>query len=141
MAEKPVTKEYLDKSLDKLGRMIKRSFDEVYKKFDDVDQKFDGVFKKFDNVDQKFEEVFKKFDDVYKKFDDVDQKFDEVYKKLDILNENDKIIMARLEGIVYRKEFEELKARVETIEEALAIKTTTHPPPSHLPKANGPQKT
>ena len=76
MAEKPVTKEYLDKSLDKLGGMIKRSFDDVY-------------------------------------------------QRLDKLNENDKIIMAKLEGIVYRKEFEELKLRVETIEEALAIKKKT----------------
>ena len=76
LAEKPVTKEYLDKSLDKLGGMIKRSFDDVY-------------------------------------------------QRLDKLNENDKIIMAKLEGIVYRKEFEELKLRVETIEEALAIKKKT----------------
>jgi predicted ribonuclease toxin of YeeF-YezG toxin-antitoxin module len=80
MAEKPVTKEYLDKSLEKLGGMIKRSFDDVYKRFDDV------------------------------------------YQRLDKLDENDKIIMAKLEGIVYRKEFEELKKRVEVIEDALVIK-------------------
>ena len=76
MADEPVTKEYLDESLEKLGGMIKRSFDEVH-------------------------------------------------KKLDKLDENDKIIMTKLEGIVYRKEFEELKSRVEEIEEALAIKKKT----------------
>ena len=55
----------------------------------------------------------------------IKRSFDEVHKKLDKLDENDKIIMTKLEGIVYRKEFEELKLRVETIEEALAIKKKT----------------
>jgi len=36
-----------------------------------------------------------------------------------------KRIETKLEGIVYRKEFEELKSRVEQIEEALAIKKKT----------------
>lgn len=73
MLEKPLTRKYFDKSIDKLGRMIKRSFDDVYQRFDKVDQRLDRI------------EV-------------------------------------KLENIVYRKEFEELKARVEIIEEALAIK-------------------
>jgi len=55
----------------------------------------------------------------------IKRSFDEVHKKLDKLDENDKIIMTKLEGIVYRKEFEELKSRVEVIEEALAIKKKT----------------
>jgi len=55
----------------------------------------------------------------------IKRSFDEVHKKLDKLDENDKIIMTKLEGIVYRKEFEELKSRVEEIEEALAIKKKT----------------
>ncbi len=36
-----------------------------------------------------------------------------------------KRIETKLEGIVYRKEFEELKSRVEEIEQALAIKKKT----------------
>ena len=71
--EKPLTKGYLDKSLDKLSRMIKKGFDE--------------------NTEQ-HRRIFSRLDK----------------------------IEAKLTGVVYRQEFEELKARMKVIEEALAIK-------------------
>ena len=73
MADKPVTKEYLDKSLDKLGRMIAKGFDENT-------EQHQKIFTRLERIEMK------------------------------------------LEGIVYRKEFEELRARVEVIEDALVIK-------------------
>lgn len=51
----------------------------------------------------------------------IKRSFDEVHQKLNKLEKNDQAILKKLEGIVYQREFEELKARVEVIEEALAI--------------------
>ena len=52
----------------------------------------------------------------------IKRSFDEVHLKLNKLEKNDQAILKKLEGIVYQREFEELKARVEAIEETLAIK-------------------
>lgn len=43
-------------------------------------------------------------------------------EKLNRLEKNQKVILTKLEGIVYRKEFEKLESRVKIIEEVLAIK-------------------
>ena len=76
MSEKPVTREYLDKSLEKIGRMIAKGFDENT-------EQHRQIFTRLERIEMK------------------------------------------LEGVVYRKEFDELKERVETIEEALAIRKKT----------------
>ena len=52
----------------------------------------------------------------------INRSFNEVYRKLDKLEKNDQVIIKKLEGIVYRREFEKLESRVKVIEEALAIK-------------------
>ncbi|MBI4359087.1 MAG: hypothetical protein HY577_00645 [Candidatus Nealsonbacteria bacterium] len=78
--EKPITKKYLDNSLDKLARIVKKGFDGVDKGFEGNRKEHQRIFDRLDKID------------------------------------------ARLSGIVYRQEFEELKARMKTIEEALAIR-------------------
>lgn len=60
---------------------------------------------------------------VKKGFDGVDERFNSVENKLGKLEENQKVIIAKLENVVYRDEFDELKTRVQELEEAvLAIK-------------------
>ena len=83
MSERPVTREYLDKSLEKIGRMIAKGFDENTEQHRKIFQLLNNHTERLDRIEMK------------------------------------------LEGIVYRKEFEELKERVETIEEALAIRKKT----------------
>ena len=51
----------------------------------------------------------------------IKRSFDEVHQKLNKLEKNDQTILKKLEGIVYRREFEELETRVKVIEEALTI--------------------
>lgn len=57
------------------------------------------------------------FDKVDVRFDRVDLKFEKVEARLDRIEK-------KLEGVVYLREFEELKDRVEILEEALAIKSS-----------------
>jgi len=52
------------------------------------------------------------------------REFDEIHKKLgklDTLEKNDQVILKRLEGVVYRTEFERLEIRVKELEDLLAI--------------------
>ena len=104
MAEEALTKEYLDESLEKLGGMIKRSFDDVYKRFDNVEKSFDDVYKRFDNVDKRFEENTEQHRQIFVRLDRIEMK---------------------LEGVVYRREFDELKGRVDALENLLAVKKKT----------------
>ena len=46
---------------------------------------------------------------VQKGFGEVDQKLIKLDKDIDRLNKNDQIILKRLEGVVYRTEFEKLE--------------------------------
>jgi len=55
---------------------------------------------------------------VQKEFVAVHQKFFNLEKKL---NDNDQQIIKRLEGIVYRNEFETLEIRVRELEDLLAV--------------------
>ncbi|MBZ1345524.1 MAG: hypothetical protein KY055_02775 [Candidatus Nealsonbacteria bacterium] len=73
MADKPVTREYLDKSLDKLGVMIAKGFNENT-------EQHQRIFNRLDRIEMK------------------------------------------LGGMVYRREFDELKGRVDELENLLAIK-------------------
>ena len=92
-------------TINDLAGIIKRSFDGVDKRFDGVDKRFDGVDKRFDGVDQRM--------------DTIDQKLIGVNQRLDKLAENQGAIMRKVEGVVYRKEFDELKNRIEAIEQTL----------------------
>jgi len=53
----------------------------------------------------------------------IKKSFDEVHQSLNKLEKNDQAIIKKLEGVVYKREFEELEMRVKFIEEALAIKS------------------
>lgn len=55
--------------------------------------------------------IERSFDEVHQK---MDQKFDGVNSRLDNIDK-------KLEGIVYRNEFDELEARMKIVEDALAI--------------------
>ncbi|MBM4401526.1 MAG: hypothetical protein FJ045_06215 [Crenarchaeota archaeon] len=85
--EKPVTRGYLDKSLEKLAIMVKRGFD--------------GTDKQFVGVNKSFEGNRREHQLILNRLDKIDRK---------------------LEGVVYRQEFDEVKARLKIVEEALAIK-------------------
>jgi len=88
-----------------LAGIIKRSFDGVDQKFDKINERFDGIDERFNGVDEKLEGV--------------DQILIGTNQRLDKLAENQGVIMSKLEGVVYRKEFDELKNRIEAIEQTL----------------------
>ncbi len=69
--------------------------------------------------------IKKGFDGTDKRFDSVDEILNKHAVMLIDHTERLKRIEVKLEGIVYRKEFEELESRVEEIEQALAIKKKT----------------
>ncbi|MEK9134949.1 MAG: hypothetical protein AAB451_01485 [Patescibacteria group bacterium] len=61
---------------------------------------------------------------VQKEFSEVNQKLiklDRMDRNIDRLDKNDQIIIKRLEGIVYRTEFEKLEIRVIELENLLAV--------------------
>jgi len=104
MSEKPVTREYLDKSLEKIGRMIAKGFEENTEEHRKIFQILDNHTKILDNHTKILDNHTKILDNHTKRLERIEMK---------------------LEGVVYRKEFDELKERVETIEEALAIRKKT----------------
>jgi len=53
----------------------------------------------------------------------VQKEFSEINQKLGKLDRNDQLILKRLEGVVYRTEFEKLEIRVTELENLLAINT------------------
>lgn len=53
----------------------------------------------------------------------IKREFDEIHKNLGRLDRNDQTILKRLEGIVYRTEFEKLETRVVELENLLAVNT------------------
>lgn len=82
-------------TLDGLARMIKKGFDGVDENFDSVNKNFKSVNKRFNSVEN----------------------------RLGRLEKNQKIILTKLEDIVYRGEFEELESRVRELERlVLAVK-------------------
>lgn len=66
--------------------------------------------------------VSKGFGGVDKRFDGVDKRFDEVDKRFDLVEERLDKIEGKLEGIVYRNEFEQLKAKLEALESMVFMK-------------------
>lgn len=70
--EKPLTKGYLDKSLDKLSRMIKKGFDEntkqhqqIFDRLEKIDKKFEGIVYRFE-----FEKLKTEFDSRIKRIEE-----------------------------------------------------------------------
>lgn len=51
----------------------------------------------------------------------VQGEFGEIQQKLNKLEKNDQAILKKLEGVVYRYEFDELKLRVRELEDLLAV--------------------
>ena len=51
----------------------------------------------------------------------VQGEFGEMHQKLNKLEKNDQVILKKLEGIVYRYEFDELQTRVKDLENLLAV--------------------
>lgn len=66
--------------------------------------------------------VKKGFDGVDKRFDRIDQVLDKHAVMLIDHTERLQRIESKLENVVYRREFDELKGRVEALENLLAIK-------------------
>ena len=58
---------------------------------------------------------------VQKEFSEVNQKLSKLDRNIDRLDKNDQVIIKRLEGIVYRTEFEKLESRVVELENLLAV--------------------
>jgi len=50
--EKPVSREYLDKSLEKLARMVKKGFDGVDKGFESNRKEHQRIFERLDKMRQ-----------------------------------------------------------------------------------------
>jgi tetrahydromethanopterin S-methyltransferase subunit G len=82
---KPVTLELIYETL----LIHSNRFNQIDKRFEDIDTKFTKMFKKLDNkIDEKFGILDKKIDRVDSKFD---RKFEELYKHLDWMKEVIKI--------------------------------------------------
>jgi len=73
--------------IDDLAESTAMGFNEVDRRFDEVDKKFAEVDERFDEVDKKFAEVDKRFDEVDKKFAEVDERFDVVDKQITEVNQ------------------------------------------------------
>lgn len=58
---------------------------------------------------------------VQKEFREINQKLNRLDGNVSKLDSNDKIILKRLEGVVYRTEFEKLEVRVIELENLLAV--------------------
>jgi hypothetical protein len=58
---------------------------------------------------------------VQKEFNFVQKEFNSVGKRFDRLEESNKLILRRLEGMIYRTEFEQLELRVSELENLLAF--------------------
>ena len=56
----------------------------------------------------------------------VQKEFIEINQQLKKLDKNDQVIIKKLEGVVYRNEFEDLRVRVKELENLLAINTRKH---------------
>jgi len=56
----------------------------------------------------------------------IQKEFNEIHQKLGKLDKNDELILKRLEGVVYRTEFEKLEVRVAELENLLAINSEKH---------------
>jgi hypothetical protein len=56
----------------------------------------------------------------------VQKEFAEINQQLKKLDKNDQIILKKLEGIVYRNEFEDLRVRVKELEDLLAVDSRKH---------------
>ncbi|MFH1611669.1 MAG: hypothetical protein ABH887_00100 [bacterium] len=82
------------KEFELLGRMIKKGFDDVDKRFIGVDKRFDGVDKRFDRVEA----------------------------RLDNLENGQEEIKLKLDNTAYRFELEDLKKRVKKTELKLKFK-------------------
>jgi chaperonin cofactor prefoldin len=67
-------------------RASDRRFEDVNRRFDDVNERFEDVNKRFDDVNERFEDVNKRFDDVNERFEDVNKRFDDVSKRFDDVN-------------------------------------------------------
>jgi archaellum component FlaC len=97
MADEPVTKEYLDRSLDKLGRMIAKGFDE--------------------NTEQ-HRQIFERFEKIDGRFEKIDERFENVNARLDVIEGDLKEIK---ENIVPYEKHEDLESRVELLERKAGI--------------------
>jgi len=51
----------------------------------------------------------------------IQEEFDGINQRLGKLSKNDQIILKRLEGVVYRTEFESLEVRIAELEGLLAV--------------------
>ena len=58
---------------------------------------------------------------VQKGFSDMEEDFDGINNRIGKLEKGQQLILKRLEGVVYRTEFEKLQTRVVELEELLAI--------------------
>lgn len=72
---------------EKLARMTKREFDNVYKRFDNIDKRFEGVDKRFDKIETKITDIAKQ---MFTKQDsaELDKKIDAIIDKLESMEQN-----------------------------------------------------
>jgi len=109
MAKKQIT-------IEDLARIVQKGFEETQK---EMDARFDEVDARFKEVDARFNEINRRFLKVYDKLAEASQERKEIRKRLDILEKGQQLILAKLEKMVFRDEFEKLESRVKVLEEAL----------------------
>ena len=80
------------------------------------------IKKGFDGVDERFDSVEKKLDNHAVMLVNHGEILKDHTERLKKLEKNQKVILIRLEGIVYREEFEELAKRLKRVEAKLGIK-------------------
>jgi len=129
MANKSITKEDLTKLEENLGRMIAKGFSENTEQH----QKILGILDKHAVMLIEHTEILKDHTERLKSHTEILKNHTEILKNhTEILKNHTEIlkdhterltrIEKKLEGVVYHKEFDELKAEVEKIKEILAEK-------------------
>ena len=83
-----------DKKIENLAIMVKKGFDGVDARFDGVDTRFDGV----------------------------DERFNKVEFRLRTLEKGQELILAKLDKMVFKEDFDLLVKRVKILEQAIGIR-------------------
>ena len=79
------TKQFIQNELkqfrDDIAEIITAGFENVDKRFENVDERFESIDKRFENVDKRFVSMDKRFDGMDKRFVSMDKRFDGMDKR------------------------------------------------------------
>ena len=78
-------------------------FEEIDRRFDQIDRRFEEIDRRFEQIDHRFEEIDRRFDQIDHRFEDIDRRFDQIDHRFEDIDR-------RFEQIDHR--FEEMESRL-----------------------------